>query len=82
METEQEKIKRILGSLEPGSSEYFHTGPLGTGDPVLINKKAPIQPSLLTDLDKPHISKSILDPQFADLNRKKRVYEKLSDYLQ
>lgn len=82
MESEQEKIKRILNDLTPGDSQYFHTGPMGTGDPVLINKKAQTSPTLLNDIDKPHISKSIMDPRFADLNRKKRVYEKLADYLE
>lgn len=77
MESEKDKIARILQSLQPGASQFFHTGPLGTGDPMLLKKGTPSPPTLLDNIDKPQIAKSILDPSLIE----KKKYSSLSNYL-
>ncbi len=69
-----EEIRKRLAQLSQGQEDYFKS----EGNPIYLRKGQPLRATLLDEIDKPQIAKSIMDPSLTQLAQKPK---RLADWL-
>jgi len=60
MESDTDKITRMLRGMKDDETQYFRGS---KGDPILLTKRKKIDhPTLLDNVDRPRVAKTIVDP--------------------